>query len=238
MPHKGLKILAVDDEEDILNLLSFNLKKAGYGVVTAVDGPEAIELASKERPGLILLDIMLPNMDGTEVLKRLKASPATSAIPVVMLTAKGEEVDRVVGFELGADDYITKPFSPRELLLRIKAIINRTAGATANATAAHHGVKVFGELEVDRQRHRVAVSGSAVELTAREMKLLTALMDANGRVLTRDTILDVAWGRDFFVTPRTIDTHVQRLRKKLKKAGRYIETVRGAGYRFADKRQD
>ena len=230
MSTKGKKILVVDDEGDILNLLSYNLKKAGFEVVTAGDGPEALELAVKELPGLILLDIMLPNMEGTEVLKRLKADPVTKGVPVIMLTAKGEEIDRIVGFELGADDYITKPFSPRELILRVRAIFKRAG----DAPVVSGDVVSFRELSFDKARHRVRVKGKSVELTSREFKLLGALLDARGRVLTRDTILDMAWGRDFFVTPRTVDTHIRRLRSKLKGAGAYIETIRGTGYRFAD----
>ncbi|MEE8574121.1 MAG: response regulator [Thermodesulfobacteriota bacterium] len=236
MTGKGAKILAVDDEVDILTLLSFNLKKAGFTVVTAEDGPEAIELAGSERPGLIILDIMLPNMEGTEVLKRLKAKDETKNIPVIMLTAKGEEIDRIVGLELGADDYITKPFSPRELILRVKAIFKRTKEGMAlePPEGGAHKVVTFRELAVDHARHRVTISGKAVELTAIEFKLLTELINAEGRVLSRDTILDRAWGRDCFVTPRTVDTHIRRLRSKLKSAGAYIETVRGAGYRFTE----
>lgn len=237
MSPKGKKILVVDDEEDILNLLSYNLKKAGFEVVTAGDGPEALELAVKELPGLILLDIMLPNMEGTEVLKRLKADPATLGVPVIMLTAKGEEIDRIVGFELGADDYITKPFSPRELILRVRAVFKRAGDAPASPVAPGDVVS-FKELTFDMDRHRVTVGGKAVELTSREFKLLGALLGARGRVLTRDRILDIAWGHDFFVTPRTVDTHIRRLRSKLKGAGDYIETVRGTGYRFTDSEEE
>jgi two-component system phosphate regulon response regulator PhoB len=229
------KILVVDDEEDILNLLSYNLEKAGFLVVTAEDGPEALELAVKEAPDLILLDIMLPNMEGTEVLKRLKGKAETEATPVIMLTAKGEEIDRIVGFELGADDYITKPFSPRELILRVRAIFKRSADEPASNDAE---VMTFNELTVNSAKHRVTIDGKAVELTTREFKLLSALLGAKGRVLTRDQILDMAWGRDFFVTPRTVDTHIRRLRSKLKGAGAYIETVRGMGYRFTEGTED
>ncbi len=230
MSTKAKRILVVDDEEDILNLLSYNLKKAGFDVVTAQDGPEALELAVKERLGLILLDIMLPNMEGTEVLKRLKADPSTAGVPVIMLTAKGEEIDRIVGFELGADDYITKPFSPRELILRVRAIFKRAG----DAPAPNGDVISFAELTLDKEKHRVTVGGEVVELTSREFKLLSVLLGARGRVLSRDKILDMAWGQDFFVTPRTVDTHIRRLRSKLKEAGVYIETVRGMGYRFTE----
>lgn len=226
-------ILVVDDEPDILNLLEYNLKKAGYAVLQAKDGPEAIGLAVKKQPDLILLDVMLPDMEGTEVLKRLKSSAATAPIPVIMLTAKGEEIDKVVGFELGAEDYITKPFSPRELILRLKAVLNRYS---ERSSAKDGGDKTFTfkELSVDFARHNCLVEGAVVTLSSTEFKLLTELISAKGRVLTRDVILDRAWGHDCYVIPRTVDTHVRRLRAKLKRAGGYIETVRGVGYRFRE----
>jgi len=224
-------ILVVDDEPDILNLLDYNLRKASFKVITAKDGPEAIDSARHSKPDLILLDIMLPNMDGTEVLKRLKTSDSTRHIPVIMLTAKGEEVDKIVGFELGAEDYITKPFSPRELILRVRAVLKR-----AVEPAEPHSSKAlsFKELAVDFSRHRVTVKGVEVELSSQEFKLLAELLGSRGMVLSRDAILDRAWGRDCFVIPRTVDTHVRRLRSKLKSAGKYIETVRGVGYRFKE----
>jgi len=205
-------ILVVDDEPDILHLLDYNLKKAGFRVLLAKDGPEAIETARSKKPDLILLDIMLPDMEGTEVLRRLKSKEETARIPVIMLTAKGEEVDKIVGFELGAEDYITKPFSPREMVLRVKAVLKRATEAASDDE----------------------VNGREVALSSTEFKLLIGLVDAKGRVLSRDVILDRAWGRDCFVTPRTVDTHVRRLREKLKEAGRYIDTVRGVGYRFKE----
>ena len=224
-------ILVVDDEPDILHLLDYNLKKAGFRVLLAKDGPEAIETARSKKPDLILLDIMLPDMEGTEVLRRLKSKEETARIPVIMLTAKGEEVDKIVGFELGAEDYITKPFSPREMVLRVKAVLKR-------ATEAHSieadKVVELPDLSIDYSRHRVEVNGREVALSSTEFKLLIGLVDAKGRVLSRDVILDRAWGRDCFVTPRTVDTHVRRLREKLKEAGRYIDTVRGVGYRFKE----
>lgn len=231
MSRSETRILVVDDEPDILNLLDYNLKKAGFSVILAKDGPEAIGLARTRRPDLVLLDIMLPDMEGTEVLRRLKLHEPTRNIPVIMLTAKGEEVDRVIGFELGAEDYITKPFSPRELILRIRAVLKRGQEPLENS-----GEKIvtFKELSIDYSRHRVTVKGEAVELSSTEFKLLTGLVDAGGRVLSRDAILDKAWGRDCFVIPRTVDTHVRRLRSKLKEAGSYIETVRGVGYRFRE----
>lgn len=227
-------ILAVDDEADILKLLEFNLSRDGYNVIVAKDGPEALDLAEAGRPDLIILDIMLPNMEGTEVLKRLKAAESTRLIPVIMLTAKGEEIDRIIGFELGAEDYITKPFSPRELLLRVRAVLKR-----ATTPPADHAAKYsFKELTIDPKRHRVTVKGALVELTTTEFKLLEALLDSRGRVLTRDFLLDRVWGIDKYVISRTVDTHIRRLRSKLEKAGRYIETVRGLGYRFVEESPD
>ncbi len=225
-----VRILVVDDEPDILNLLEYNLKRAGFQAILAKDGPEAIEAAKAHRPDLVLLDIMLPDMEGTEVLRRLKALEATSLIPVIMLTAKGEEVDKIVGFELGAEDYITKPFSPRELILRVKAVLKRSS----ERPEPQDKVISYNELSIDLSRHKVTVAGKPVELSSTEFRLLTELMQAKGRVLTRDTLLDRAWGRDCFVIPRTVDTHVRRLRSKLGAAGEYIETVRGAGYRFKE----
>jgi two-component system phosphate regulon response regulator PhoB len=225
------KILVVDDEIDILNLLDYSLKKAGFIVLLAHDGPEALVSAASKRPDLILLDIMLPDMEGTEVLKKLKANPELCAIPVIMLTAKGEEVDRIVGLELGAEDYITKPFSPRELILRVKAVLKRTEGATEPLSDK---VITFNELTLDAARHRVSVNNADVTLSSTEFKLLAELLGTRGRVSSRDTLLDRVWGHDCFVIPRTVDTHIRRLRAKLGTAGKYIETVRGVGYRFIE----
>ncbi len=233
MKRPDTKILVVDDEIDILNLLDYNLRKAGYTVYSAKDGPEALDLAGSKRPDLIILDIMLPDMDGTEVLRRLKGGGSTRGIPVIMLTAKGEEVDKVIGFELGAEDYITKPFSPRELVLRVRAVLKRSEDKSVTPSDDEKVVS-FNELTVDLSRHRVTVKGGEVNLSSTEFKLLSVLMEAKGRVLPRDTILDRAWGRDCYVIPRTVDTHIRRLRSKLKSAGKYIETVRGVGYRFKE----
>lgn len=230
MQRNEIKVLVVDDEPDILTLLEYNLRKAGFVVLLAKDGPEAIEAARARRPDLVLLDIMLPNMEGTEVLKRLKSHDSTRSIPVIMLTAKGEEVDKIIGFELGAEDYITKPFSPRELILRVKAVLKRSSEPQDDKEK----IFSFNELSLDFTRHKVTVKGAPVELSSTEFKLLSELIEARGRVLSRDTILDRAWGRDCYVTERTVDTHVRRLRSKLGGAGDYIETVRGVGYRFKD----
>ena len=235
MGNEDSGILVVDDEPDILNLLEYNLKKAGYRVFLAKDGPLAIEAAGGKGPDLIILDIMLPDMDGLEVLRRLKASEATRDIPVIMLTAKGEEVDRVVGFELGAEDYITKPFSPRELLLRVRAVLKRASEAPARRRAKEEKEVVTHKgLTVDSPRHKVTLDGTVIRLSSTEFSLLKELINAKGRVFTRETLLDRVWGRDCHVTDRTVDTHVRRLREKMKGAGSLIETVRGVGYRFKD----
>ncbi len=223
-----MKILVVDDEIDILTLLQYNLDKAGYRVITAKDGPEAIDLAKREKPDLIILDIMLPSMEGTEVCKTLKRGETTGLIPIIMLTAKGEEVDRIVGLELGADDYITKPFSPRELILRMKAVLKR--GRTEEKVYA----LTAGPIHIDADRFLVTVNGKPVGLTATEIKLLIELTKSRGRVLSREILLDRVWGTECYVTDRTVDTHIRRLREKLGKASEYIETVRGFGYRFRE----
>ncbi|HLA51140.1 MAG TPA: response regulator [Thermodesulfobacteriota bacterium] len=222
------KILIVDDEQDILTLLKYNLEKARFQVVSAEDGPEAIELVKKGKPDLIILDIMLPSMEGTEVCKALKKDEATSHIPVIMLTAKGEEIDRIVGLELGADDYITKPFSPRELILRVKAVLKRGQREERLKTIT------AGPIHIDMDRNSVTANNKPLNLTAIEFKLLTELAMSNHRVLSRDNLLDRVWGRDCYVADRTIDTHIRRLREKLGKAASYIETVRGFGYRFSE----
>lgn len=226
------KILIVEDEPDILRLVDFNLRAAGYQTVKASTGKDALEKARAERPNLVLLDLMLPDIRGTEVCVQLKNDPRTSGIPVVMLTAKSEEVDRVVGFELGADDYIAKPFSPRELTLRIRAILRRGKGSSQEESTGE--IIRFGEIEVDTGRHRVFVSGEELQLTHLEFRLFTTFLKRRGRVQSRDTLLNDVWDMNAAVTTRTVDTHVKRLREKLGSAGRYIETVRGIGYRFQE----
>ncbi len=224
------RILVVDDEADILNLLDYTLTRAGFEVEKASDGPEALGKAVSRAPALIVLDIMLPDMEGTEVLRRLKEGGSTRHIPVIMLTAKGDEIDKIVGLELGAEDYITKPFSPREFILRVKAVLKRAGGGVVDeGDAISHG-----EIRLDAARHRVNVGGAAITLSTKEFRLLERLMRSGGRVLSRDGLLDSVWGEDCYVTPRTVDTHIRRLRAKLGAAGRYIETVRGVGYRFVE----
>ncbi len=223
------RILVIEDEKDLQQVLAYNLRAAGHDVLTAGEGVEGLRLAREHRPDLVLLDLMLPDMPGTEICRTLKREPGTHDCAVVMVTAKGEEIDRVVGFELGADDYVVKPFSVRELLLRVQAILRRSWTDTPAAP-----VFEFGFLRVDRDAHRVWVHGKEIELTALEFKLLSTLHDRRNRVQTRGTLLSDVWGIDADITTRTVDTHVKRLREKLGDAGDYIETVRGVGYRFAD----
>ena len=219
----------MEDEADIQQVLEYNLRAQGHVVFATARGEEGLRLARDKKPDLVLLDIMLPDLSGTEVCKRIKADPATAGIQVVMLTAKGEEIDRVLGFELGADDYVVKPFSVRELMLRVQAILRRSAPPSLVAATLE-----FGKLRVDREAHRVWVEGQELELTALEFKLLITLHDRKNRVQTRGALLSDVWGIDADITTRTVDTHIKRLREKLGAAGDYIETVRGVGYRFAE----
>ena len=223
------KILVADDEEDVLNLVSMNLKNAGFTVIQAMDGREAIGKARTQLPMLMVLDLMLPEMSGLEVCKLLKSESVTSKIPVIMLTAKAEEVDRIVGLELGADDYITKPFSPRELVLRVKAVLRRGTQPKEEEDQIQ-----FGTISIDRARHQVRAQGELVELTATEFNLLNLLIERRGRVQNRDKLLNDVWGYETTIDTRTVDTHVRRLREKLGTAADCIETVRGFGYRIVE----
>ena len=225
------RILIVDDEPDIVELLEYNLVQAGYTVVAARDGAAAFAEVQRQIPDLILLDLMLPDMSGKEICKRLKRESATEAVPIMMLTARGDEIDRVIGFELGADDYITKPFSPRELVLRVQAVLRRSAVPQPSASADR---LVIGSLEIDVPRHEVMVDGEEISLTALEFKLLLDLASRRGRVQSRDALLERVWGYAPGIETRTVDTHVKRLREKLASARNYIETVRGVGYRMRD----
>ncbi len=236
-------ILVVEDEADLAELIAFNLRQNAYEVTVSHEGKRALEILQRESIDLVLLDIMLPDILGTEVCRQVRKAPNLEHLPVVMLTAKGEEVDRVVGFELGADDYLTKPFSPRELVLRVSAVLRRFKAAAsaeaprANAVAsggADGGAKVLGPIRVDPERHEVYVGGEAVNLTALEFRLLLDLMAKPGRVQTREGLLDRVWGYAAGVGSRTVDTHVKRLREKLGVGGDVIETVRGVGYRVQD----
>jgi two-component system phosphate regulon response regulator PhoB len=224
-------IYIVEDEADIANALAYNLEREGYQTRHAATGRAALELLEREGPPeLVVLDLMLPDISGTEVCRSIRSAERTRRVPVLMLTAKGEEIDRVVGFEVGADDYVTKPFSVRELMLRIRAILRRGA-----ADEGDGGEQVFGRLRVDAEGHRVWVDDEEIVLTALEFRLLTTLMGRRGRVQTRDTLLEDVWEMSGDVTTRTVDTHVKRLRQKLGIAGQYIETLRGVGYRFRAK---
>lgn len=223
------KILIVDDEKDILKILSHNLSKEGYRIFEANDGEEALDMAVREMPDLVILDLMLPKIDGLEVCRELKSKDKTKNIPIIMLTAKSQEVDKVLGLELGADDYITKPFSPRELLARVKAVLRRTKDKP-------QGKEVFscGSLEVDFAKIAVKVNHKPIELTAKEFELLKTLIQVKGRVLSRDYLLDNIWGFDnaIEIQTRTVDVHIQTLRKKLKSEAKRIITVKNYGYRF------
>jgi two-component system phosphate regulon response regulator PhoB len=224
------RILVIEDERDIQDVLEYNLRQAGHTVQLASRGHEGLRLAREKRPDLVLLDLMLPDISGTEVCKSLKQEPSTRDVQVMMLTAKGEEIDRVIGFELGADDYVVKPFSVRELLLRIQAILRRGAPVETESAAPIE----FGVLRIDRSAHRVWVTGKEIELTALEFKLLVTLYERKNRVQSRDALLSDVWGIQAEIATRTVDTHVKRLREKLGEAGDYIQTVRGVGYRFAE----
>ncbi|MGF1469413.1 MAG: response regulator [Sandaracinaceae bacterium] len=224
------RILIVDDEADIVELLEYNLRQAGYGVVSAKDGASALAEVRRQRPDLILLDLMLPDISGTEVCRRLRKDAATESVPIMMITARGEEIDRVVGFELGADDYIVKPFSPREITLRVQAVLRR---AKPRGQPKNERLQI-GALEIDVPRHRVAVRDEEIGLTALEFKLLLDLATRRGRVQSRDALLERVWGYAPGIETRTVDTHVKRLREKLSEARDYIETVRGVGYRMRD----
>ena len=226
-------ILVVEDEEDVLELLRYNLDKNGFAVETAMTGEDAIQKAHNVRPDLVLLDLMLPAIDGLEVCKTLKRNPDVEHIPIVMVTAKGDEADIVAGLEVGADDYITKPFSPRVLIARVKAVLRRPARSRPASQTEAEVVRAHG-VEIDPNRHRVAVRGKNVDLTSTEFRLLHFLASRPGWVFTRYQIVDAVHGQDYPVTDRSVDVQVVGLRKKMGPAGKLIETVRGVGYRFKD----
>ncbi|MDB6168669.1 MAG: two component transcriptional regulator, winged helix family [Verrucomicrobia bacterium] len=220
------KILIVDDEPDALEVLGFKLREAGFAPIFAADGLKGLAAVRAERPDLVVLDLMLPELDGLEVCKFMRRDPATAGIPVLMLTAKAAEMDRVVGLELGADDYVTKPYSPRELVLRIRKLLKRT-----KADDATEQIRI-GTLMVDVPRHVAEVEGKAVTLTATEFNLLVALAKRRGRVQSRERLLQDVWGYETAIDTRTVDTHMRRLREKIGPAADYLETIRGVGYRF------
>ena len=230
MTHPGPgseRILVVDDEPDIVALVVYHLAKAGYRVSSAASGPDALALAKRDRPSLVVLDLMLPGMSGFEVLAKLREDDQTAGIAVLMLTARKDEPDRIRGLELGADDYLTKPFSPQELVLRVGAILRRVAGA-----GEHADLITVGPIRIDRSAHRVTVNEIEVELTATEFKLLLTLAERRGRVQARAHLLESVWDAAPDIQTRTVDMHVQRLRTKLHPAGDLVETVRGFGYRL------
>jgi len=226
------QIFVVEDEQDLVELLTYNLEKEGFRVLSCLRGDEALKKIPEKTPDLVLLDLMLPGADGITVCKTLKADPRTSRIPIVMLTAKGEESDKIVGLELGADDYIAKPFSVKELVARLKAVLRRF-------TKAEEGVPLlkYKAVTLDREKHKVTVSGKAVELTAKEFELLDHFLTHPGKVLSRDVLLNSVWGYDYFGTTRTVDVHVRRLREKLGASGKSITTVKGYGYLFGDEKE-
>jgi len=234
-PPARKKVLIVDDEKDIVDLVAYNLGRNGYDTLTASDGNDALDSASKNSPDLIILDLMLPGIDGMEVARRLKADGKTASIPIVMLTAKGEETDVVVGLTLGADDYVTKPFSMKVLLARVSSVLRRSETGPG---AAEGGTLRAGPLSIDTFKHEVLVNEEAIKLTLTEFKLLSALLTARGRVLTRDQLMDKAMGTDVFVTDRAIDVHITAIRKKLGDAAWLVNTVRGVGYRLREFPED
>lgn len=227
------KILIVEDEKNIAKLIRYNLEKSDYDCTVARTGEDALSILEKQHFNLIILDIMLPEMDGFEVCRNIKQVPGIKNIPIIMLTAKSEEVDRIVGLELGADDYITKPFSPRELILRIKAILKR-----GKAEDQKKEVLISGDIEINIPKHKVIVRQREIALTNMEFKLLFTLMERQGRVQDRDRLLSDVWEIDSMVDTRTVDTHVKRLREKLGRSGCMIETVRGMGYKFKEIDED
>lgn len=222
-----MKVVIVEDEKDLAELLAFNLQKEGWQTVVALDGRSGLERITAELPELVILDLMLPELTGIEVCKQLRKQEKTAAIPIIMVTAKGEEIDRVVGFEVGADDYLVKPFSTRELLLRIKAILRRTAPPSKAEKVIRHG-----QLSIDTERHRVVVNDIEITLTLTEFKLLFAMAERPGRMQSRERLLQDVWGYSSDADTRTVDTHITRLRSKLGEAGEMIRTVRGYGYKL------
>jgi two-component system phosphate regulon response regulator PhoB len=230
-PSARKKILVADDEPDVLSLVALNLQRAGYDVLNAQDGEQALRLAREQLPSLMVLDVMMPGLSGLEVVKQLKQNAQTARIPILMLTARADEVDRIVGFELGADDYVTKPFSPREIVLRVQSVLRRI-----ETPAETVDMLEVGTIRVDRVRHEVFIGGVREEFTATEFKLLSVLMERCGRLQSREVLLNDVWGYESVIDTRTVDTHIRRLRDKLGAAAEMIDTVRGFGYRMVQPR--
>ena len=229
------KILVVEDEPDILEMVRYNLNQAGLDVETAEDAECALQSVQETLPDLIILDLMLPGIDGLDMCRQIKQDARTRHIPILMLTARKEEVDRIVGLELGADDYVVKPFSPRELVLRAQAILRRSQGSSQSATETETWLHM-GPISIDKAAHQALLNGDPLELTGTEFKLLITLIERRGRVQTRDDLLNTVWGYEYSGYGRTVDTHIRRLREKLGEASEWIETVRGVGYRFRRER--
>lgn len=224
------RILVVDDEEHIRELIKFNLEKSGYKVISCGDGTEALNFTRTEKPDLVLLDVMLPGIDGYDVCKEIRKDNNISNIPIIMITAKSEELDKILGLELGADDYITKPFSIRELLARVKAVLRRTVLQPIDKSFK------FDNIVIDFEKHEVIKNGKRIDLTLKEFEVLEILIKNKGRVITRDFLLDKVWGYEYIGETRTVDVHIRHLRQKLEEDDRtpkYIETIRGVGYRFS-----
>jgi two-component system alkaline phosphatase synthesis response regulator PhoP len=223
------KILAVDDEEHIQELIKFNLESSGFKVICCGNGTEALKLVRSEKPDLVLLDVMLPGIDGYDVCKEIRKDNSISNIPIIMITAKSEELDKILGLELGADDYMTKPFSIRELLARVKAVLRRTSSQPMDKSFK------FDNIVIDFEKHEITKDGKRLELTLKEFEVLEILIKNKGRVITRDFLLDKVWGYEYYGETRTVDVHIRHLRQKIEeddKNPRYIETIRGVGYRF------
>lgn len=223
------KILIVDDEEHIRELIKFNLENSGYKCITADNGIDAVKIVKEEQPQLVFLDLMLPGMDGYDVCKEIRRDNLVSSTPIIMITAKSEELDKILGLELGADDYVTKPFSVRELVARAKAVLRRTAIKPVEKRVN------FADISIDFERHEVSKGGKKIELTLKEFELLEILIKNKGRVMTRDFLLDKIWGYEYIGETRTVDVHIRHLRQKMEqddKNPKYIETIRGIGYRF------
>jgi two-component system phosphate regulon response regulator PhoB len=227
------RILVIEDEQDLAELLEYNLKAEGHQPEVARTGAAGVARVKASKPELVLLDLMLPDVSGSEVCRMIRELPDGKRLPIIMVTARGEETDRVRGLELGADDYVVKPFSVKELLLRVKAVLRRGEGDGA-AAKADDGVRTAGDIRLDPARHEVTVKGAAVALTALEFRLLKTFLERPGRVQTRETLLSDVWGIEADITTRTVDTHVKRLREKLGPAGEIIETIRGVGYKLGD----
>ena len=227
------KILVVEDDRDISELITYNLEREGYDIACLYDGSQAVDFVKKRKPELIILDLMLPEVDGIEICRALKSDATTKHIPIIMLTAKGEEADVVVGLQMGADDYIPKPFSPRVLVARIKAILRRMSDLQKSFIATED-VRAWGDLNIDLLKHKILFKGQEVKLTAIEFNIVEFLSRSPGRVWSRQQILDNVWEEGKFIIDRAVDVHVRGLRKKLGQADDYIETVRGVGYRFKE----